>query len=80
MNTKKEIKKWMRGERGVDGRYIWQTKDRSYGLVVNPMAYGGKWRVGYNFISNPDHQDIANNVSKAKALILARKFRRSKLI
>lgn len=79
MTYKKSIKKWLKAERGADGRYIWQTKERDYGLVVNPMAYGGKWRVGYNVISNPDHQDIANNVSKAKALILAKNFRRRKL-
>jgi hypothetical protein len=70
----------MRSETGCDGRKIWQTSDRNYGLVVNPMAWGkDKWHVGYNYISNPNHQDIANDVSKVKAMILARNFRRRKL-
>lgn len=72
------LKDWSKVERGIDGRYIWQTKDSVYGLVVNPMAWGNnKWHVGYNHISIINHVDLANNVTKARALSIAKKFMRT---
>jgi len=73
-----KLKCWKKQEIGVDGRIIRQTKDRSNAVVVNPMAYGkGKWHVGYNNISNVNHVDLANNISKKKALVLANKYMKS---
>ena len=68
--------KWLGPERGIDGRYIWQTKDHNYGIVVNPMAYGkNKWYVGYNYISIPNMVDLGINVTLKRALEIAKKFR-----
>jgi len=72
------LKDWKKVERGADGRAIWQTKNRNYGLVVNPMAWGkNKWHVGYNYILNPNHVDLGNDITKSKALSIAKRFMRT---
>jgi hypothetical protein len=61
-------------EGGVEDRHIWHTTDDKYGLVVNRMAYGEGYHVGYNYISNPNHVTLAENVRRDEAFRIANKF------
>lgn len=73
----KNMKCWKKEKTGFKDRHVWQTKNHQYGIVVHKMAYGGKYFVGYNDISNPNTVDLGIDVTKKKAMTLANKFMKS---
>ena len=72
-------KGWEKGKTGFEGtkledRHRWMKKDNTSRLFVHKNASEKKYYVGYKNISNPNQVQLANDVSKNKAMTIAKSY------